>query len=219
MIMDVKISKIQLRQFILRDIQFNLKKGECLALIGENGAGKTTLLKTLAGVHPFEGSIKNKEGLNWNLDKIEYIPPYLSSKLPLKTLYFLENSFEKLCINSLDHEKIKSVSKILKIDNLLQKNLNNLSSGETVKILLARMLLRKKPIILWDEPSSFLDLKSKIYVKRIISKIKKNHIFIISSHDYKWIRSLADGYLGIKNHKQAFVSNNLTKNQLKKILI
>jgi len=213
----VQINHLKLNQFSLKNISFQLNRGQCLALIGPNGAGKTTLLKSIAGIYP------QKNVIFWNNQPlqskyVEYIPPFLEPQLSIQTRYFLEASLNKIRISLEDQERILKISRFLKIEALLTKDLKILSSGEMAKVLLAKSLLGKKPVILWDEPTSFLDLRYRFFLKKFVLYFKKKKIFIISTHDLKWAKQIADFYLGIKNGKQQLFDNHLTKEKAKQIL-
>ena len=81
----------------------------------------------------------------------------------------------------------KLINSIESVDSFLSKNINelstNVSGGESQKICIIRELIRNKKIMIFDEPSSNLDLESKIYFLKILNEIKKNHIIIIVTHD------------------------------------
>jgi ABC-type cobalamin/Fe3+-siderophores transport system ATPase subunit len=216
--LNVKISKLELGSFVLKNIRFNLKRGNVLGLLGANGAGKTTLLKTIAGIYtPVNAEIswKNREiG-----DYVEYIPPFLDPRLSIETRYFLEASLDRARLTPEDRERIEKIARMMKIEDLLCRDLKVLSSGEISRVLLAKALLRKKPVILWDEPTSFLDLKYRYHLKKLVQKLKRKRILIISSHDLKWIQSIADFYMGIKEGESSFYTSELTPGVIKKLLI
>ncbi|HCL57019.1 MAG TPA: hypothetical protein DHW82_08450 [Spirochaetia bacterium] len=215
----IQIQNKSFHNFTLKGFQFSLRKGEILALAGMNGSGKTTLLKTIAGIDPdFDGKILFR-GQPLHLNDVEYIPPSISPSLSILTRFFLEISLEKIKVTVEDRERIHKIASFLKISNLMDKDLKNLSSGEMTKILLAKALIRKKPVLLWDEPTSFLDLKYKNYLLQILKKIKKKRILIITTHDYHWAKKIADSFMGIKNGEPVFLDSLLNKENLKKILI
>ncbi len=216
--LNVDISSFYLDSFSLKQVKFNLKRGETLALLGLNGAGKTTLLKLIGSIYQSNTSIISWKNKVIPAHYFEYVPSFIASSLSIKTKFFLEVALEKLKITSEDRARINRITRLLKIDNLLDHDLKFLSSGEMSKVLLAKALIRKKPIILWDEPTSFLDIKYRSFLKNVIKKIKKKRIFIISTHDLKWASSISDYYLGLKNGEQLFFDKKIEKNKLKKIL-
>lgn len=215
----INLKKLELSGFLLKNISFKAQKGEMLFLVGLNGSGKTTLLKTLAGIYstlPKEMIYKNKTLLPF---LVEYIPPALQPTLSLKVQFFLEASLNRLFCNKEETEKILKVARFLKITPLLQKDIKNLSSGEMAKVLLAKALLSKKPIILWDEPTSFLDIAYQKFLQKVLLKLKSKKIWIFSSHHYAWAKPLASRYIGLLKGEQIFNCDVFSKKDLKKILL
>ncbi len=214
----INLKKLELSGFLLKNISFKAQKGEMLFLVGLNGSGKTTLLKTLTGVYatlPKEIVYKNKTLLP---SLVEYIPSALQPTLSLKVQFFLEASLNRLFCNKEETEKILKVARFLKITPLLPKDMKNLSSGEMAKVLLAKALLSKKPIILWDEPTSFLDIAYQKFLQKALLKLKFKKIWIFSSHHYAWAKPLANRYIGLLKGEQVFYYDTLNKKDLKKIL-
>ena len=85
-------------------------------------------------------------------------------------------------------------------------------------MLLAKALL-SKPIILWDEPTSFLDLRYQRFLQKALLRLKSKKTWILSSHHYAWARPLTDTFVGLRQGTQVFVSSTLTRQELKKLLI
>jgi ABC-type Mn2+/Zn2+ transport system ATPase subunit len=152
--LEINLSHLTCGTFALQKIQFSLQAGETCAILGLNGAGKSTLLKSLTGIYPCPAHsfLWNKKTLSTSL--VEYIPPFIQPQLKIQTRYFLEASLLKLRLTQEDTIRLENISRFLKITNLLKKDLHVLSSGEMSKVLLAKALLSRKPIILMDEPTS-----------------------------------------------------------------
>ncbi len=161
---------------VIKDLSFEVFKGEVLTILGPNGAGKTVLIKTLLGLIDFQGEINYLKEM-----KIGYVPqrlPYLK-ELPItvKEFFFL---------------KERKIEKILKIFNYLnisednlKKRIGNLSSGQYQKILIAFALLNDPDILFFDEPTTGVDLSSEetiyYYLKKINEDLKTTIILI--THD------------------------------------
>jgi ATP-binding cassette subfamily E protein 1 len=155
-----------------------------IGIIGENGVGKTTLINILS-----QNIIPNFES-RFALDLKTIISKFRGSVLYdyLKALYenkltisiklqkiknFLENisvkKFMETC-NELDN--LNSVIKSLELDNLMEKQLDNLSGCELQQVLCARIICSKLDVYIFDEPSNYLDIKQRLMVTKLIREIK-----------------------------------------------
>ena len=153
---DVKLKKIFYadEKVILSDIEMKIAKGEIVTILGKSGRGKSTLLKIIAGLHSnYEGSVKTESS------KIGYIPQN-KCLLPWKTVY--ENLILLKKIEaSVSKEKATELLKRLKIEELKDKYVNNLSGGEYQRVTLGQVFYYEPDIILMDEPFSALDSQTK----------------------------------------------------------
>ncbi len=162
---------------IIKDISFELRKKEILAIIGPNGGGKTILLKALLGIVPIsQGEIYWKPGV-----KIGYLPQrfQVDHYLPITVGDFLK----------LNPEKKPKNWNIVKLAGLnekwFQKKLAHLSGGEIQRVLLSWALLHKPEVLLFDEPTENVDLGTSFTIYHLIHNLQ-NHFemgFIIVSHD------------------------------------
>nr|WP_207104983.1 ABC transporter ATP-binding protein [Staphylococcus capitis]QGN18865.1 nsjT ABC transporter ATP-binding protein [Staphylococcus capitis] len=210
--------------YVLKNINFTLKKGQNTAIVGKNGAGKSTVIKLLAQLYEsYEGQI--------NINKIEFEKYDLTSFLKkVSVLYqdFLKYEFTVKDNIGLGHiEKIDDISKIDAIKQLycgsirhisLKTQLGNwfdsgqqLSGGQWQRIAIARTLMNENSsMILLDEPSSALDLESENYLfNNLMDNVKrKNKIGVFISHRIASIKKadqiivLEDGVIaGIGTHQ------------------
>lgn len=181
---------------VLNNISFHVEKGEFLSIIGPNGSGKTTLLKILAKLlNPVKGNLKlnERDFAEYDLKKfyklVAYVPQKFYSVFPYsvfeiilmgRTPYFSIYGFE----NIQDIQSVENVIRILQLDELKNKSINEISGGELQKVILARALAQDSEILLLDEPSTHLDLKHQISIFNYLKKINENGKTIISvSHD------------------------------------
>lgn len=172
---------------ILDDISLSIYKNDFLALIGSNGSGKTTLLKVLAGViNPNHGEIflpsNNKK------PKIGYLPQKIPVILnsPVTVREIIETGINSSFIfsNDVSKKKIIKVSKDIGIDKVLDKKIIELSGGQIQLVFLARAIVDSPDIIILDEPSSSIDMKTQVKIFNILDILHRKKIPIIfSSHD------------------------------------
>jgi iron complex transport system ATP-binding protein len=198
----------------LRNASFEISEGEMVFVIGPNGSGKSTLLKTIASiVRPKAGAVyvdgKVLSRLSpRNLGKlIAYIDPHLSRSIPTTVLDFLltarypHQSTLSFSTPRQDLDIVEDVSKWLNISHLLDRRLDQLSSGELQRVLLARAFVQRPKVLLLDEPSAFLDLKYRLEVLDYVKKsVKASKIAcLVAIHDLYLASLYADKIIVLDN--------------------
>lgn len=160
------------KNLILDNVNFSVKEGDFVAIVGENGAGKTTIFNLISKLYTdYEGEIliNGKEIRNYKDEDlrnevlfIESKPFILRENLNPNITLFGKNEIDELFL-----DKIIRFLELEKIKTHKTKNLEDtLSKGEQQKIQLARLLISKQPLILLDEALSGLDKEMK---KKVIS--------------------------------------------------
>lgn len=183
---------------VLDDINFEVKRDDTLAIIGPNGAGKTVLFKCLLGLLPYEGKV------DWASDtKIGYVPQKLGvdKNLPLTVGEFL-----KLKEKNTDILK-ESLGKVGLSDlKLLNTRLGVLSGGEFQRVLIAFALLGDPNVLLFDEPTSGVDISAEETVYSLIEKLKKKAdlTIIFISHELGVVYKHAASVLCLNKEKVCF---------------
>jgi len=146
--------------------QGEIKKGEIIGILGPNGIGKTTFVKILAGIEEAD------DGRKFGELKISYKPQYISVEF--------EGTVQELLI-SITKENFSSswykteILQPLKIEPLLDRNVNELSGGELQKVAITACLSRKAKLYLLDEPSAYLDVEERLNMARTIRRVVENH--------------------------------------------
>lgn len=182
---------------ILKNININIKNGECVVITGHNGAGKTTLLKAINNlIKTKEGCIKifDKNFCNATKKDIGYIPQtnFIDKFMPISVQDVIKiglsakNGILKKTTKE-DNNKIIEIAKKLQIDNLLDKPIGQLSGGQIQKVSIARVIVQDAKIILMDEPLNNLDNSSQNEILNIIDSIHKEKTIIIVTHNLKQI--------------------------------
>lgn len=169
----------------LNDISFSIEEGEFLGIMGPSGSGKTTLLNLISTIDkPTCGSIslKNNNILNLKGDELALFRRrelgFVFQDFNLiDTLTIGENIVLPLTLDNvgLDEQenKLKKVSNILGIDDLLNKRTYEISGGQMQRTAIARALINNPTIVLADEPTGNLDSKSAKDVMEHLEKINK----------------------------------------------
>jgi zinc transport system ATP-binding protein len=170
-------------QMVLENVSFELEKGKTLAIIGPNGAGKTILFRALLDFIPFKGKIQWAPGV-----KIGYVPQYLSaSDIPISVKEFMA-----LRNDSGIEETIGSVG--LDFKEVMHKRLGALSGGQLRRVLIAWAIIDKPDVLLFDEPTSGVDLDSEEAIYKMLNRLEEDYkiTILLISHDLHIIRDYSD---------------------------
>jgi len=187
----IKIQNLKFKykeeNYIIKDINLEINKGECIAIVGKNGSGKSTFAKLLAGIiKPTKGEIFVDE-INTK-DKKEYI------NLRKKIGIVFQNPENQIIFNNIDDElsfalknlklenielRIEEALKKVKLDKSQIEELDELSLGQKQKITIAGVLAVNPEYIVFDEPTTMIDSEGKEAVYKIINTLKENGYTII----------------------------------------
>lgn len=195
---------------VIKDISFNLEEGECVAVLGENGVGKSTMLKCINRINRYEeGSIKlngkeiskmNEIELARNVGYVSQNSEFVDSSV-FNSVLLGRKPFIKWDVTDEDLTIVSEVLERMNLQDYAMRNVNELSGGEQQKVAIARVLAQQTPILLFDEPTSNLDLKNQIEVLDIIKKIVRERKLsaLVTIHDLNLALRFADRFLMIKD--------------------
>ena len=206
------------------EFDFELKSSQLVGVIGKSGSGKSTLFNLLSGfLKPKEGSIYFS---NINITNLKPFDRDIS------ILFQDHNNFNHLTIfeniilgidsdmkrTSNNLKLVRSIMKKVSLNIDIDKKVSNLSGGEQQRVSIARSLLRKKSILLLDEPFNSLDPGLRKILYEDIKTMSYSHklITLISSHLIEELRNVTDKFLFI--HQGKVVENKiLSFRQLKSL--
>lgn len=186
----------------LLSINLEIKKGEIVGLLGSNGAGKTTLIKILSGlIEPNRGKVevlgfnpgrKEKDFLK-NLGVVFGQKSQLIWDLPsIDTFYLLKEIYK---IDNEDfHNRLKYLSRELEVERLINVPVRKLSLGERMKCELIASLIHNPKLLILDEPTIGLDVRSQRAIHSFLKKVNKeiNTTIILTSHYTKDIEAVCN---------------------------
>jgi len=185
----------------VKDVSFEIEKGEIVGYIGPNGAGKSTTIKMLSGILlPTAGNIK-VGGLDPFKDRSKYVSKIgvvfgqrsqLAWDIPAEDTFDLLKDIYKL--KESEYFKTKQeLIELLDISDVIKKPVRSLSLGQRMRCEIASSLLHRPDILFLDEPTIGLDAFSKKVIRDFILKINKERkvTVILTTHDMQDIASLA----------------------------
>lgn len=196
---------------ILKNINLDIQKNDCIVFSGHNGAGKTTLFKIINGlVKPTSGNVKIfGNAINSKIKKqLGYIPQInkFEKNIPINVkqaiqigLFAKKSIFTKISQN--DNLLIDNIAKKLEIQHLLNTPIGKLSGGEMQKVSIARVLAQEADIILFDEPLSHLDTKSQESIIKLVEDIHsvKRATILIILHNFEQIPQCCNRIITMEN--------------------
>ncbi len=165
-----------------------VRRGEIIGILGANGIGKTTFIKILAGIE------ETDDGKKFSETDVSYKPQYISAEY--------EGTVQELLM-SITKENFSSgvykteILQPLKVNQLLERNVSDLSGGELQKVAIAACLSRDTRLYLLDEPSAYLDVEERLNMARTIRRVIENrHVtaFVVE-HDVVTQDFIADNLM------------------------
>ena len=192
--------------------------GECIAVLGINGVGKSTMLKCINRIiTPRKGTItvdgKPISRMNGNIlaQHIGYVPQgcEFADGTVFDAVLLGRKPFIKWDVTQNDLEIVQNVLHVMNLEEYANRNVNALSGGEKQKISIARALAQQTPILLFDEPTSNLDIKNQLAVLDVAKKIvrQQNLTAIVVIHDLNLALRFADKFLVMKDMPRRFDSS------------
>ena len=213
MIVFDKVSKkFPLGNLALDEVSFEIEDNEFVFLVGPSGAGKTTIIKLiLKEMSPTSGSIivDDLDITDKNFNKIESLRRKIGIVFQDFKVLPEKNIFENVAL-SLEvvgtpfHHIKKEVKEALCLVNLEEKTKMfpvQLSAGELQRVAIARAICGERKIILADEPTGNLDLKTTWEIMKIFKKIEGKRTIIIATHNPDIVNSLKKRVISMKHGK------------------
>lgn len=185
----------------LKHVSFEVKQGEVLGLLGENGAGKTTLLRTIATLlDPTTGQVLvgGFDTVKQSAEIQKKIGVLFGSETGLYDRFTARENLEYFAMlyGLGKHEtkvRIDELSKMFGMRDYMDRKVGSFSKGMRQKVAIARTLVHNPQIILFDEPTTGLDITSSNVFRQLIHQLKREgKTIIFSSHIVEEVSILCD---------------------------
>jgi len=212
------------RDFVLKDINLKIAKGETIAIMGENGAGKTTLVKHFNGLlKPTKGEVKvlgkntkneSVASLSRHVGMIFQNPDHqlFGETIEKEVEFALRNfGFKEEIIE----RRVKWALELMELSEYRDKSPYTLSVGERKRLTIASVLAYDPDIVIMDEPTAGQDAIQKEKISEIISLLRhKGKTVIIVTHDVEFVVNridrvllMADGHIIAEGDKRDVLTN------------
>lgn len=195
---------------ILRKVGFDLPAGECAAVLGNNGAGKSTLLKCIDRILPARGGRVTVDGADMSAlsgrelaQKIAYVPQ--SARAADMTVFDAvllgRRPYIRWDVGEEDRRIAGAILRQMGLSGYELRSVAELSGGEAQKVLLARALAQQPRLLLLDEPTSSLDLRSQHHVLQTVRDVAREQRLSVVTvlHDLNLAIRYCDKFLFLRD--------------------
>ncbi len=191
---------------LIRPFAQEVYPGELICLLGPNGSGKSTLMRTLSGLQkPLSGSIFIHGNNLFHYSRkalAKQLSLVLTERIrigPMKVYHMLSlGRYPHLGwtgrLSDRDKSVIQEAVRQTGIDNFLERQVEELSDGETQKVMIARALIQDTPLIFLDEPTAHLDLPNRLEILELLRRLTREagKTIILSTHELSLALRMAD---------------------------
>ena len=158
-----------------------LQPGKIYAVIGANGSGKSTFAKILAGILPADKKGKRTDGS-------------LVGYMPQKNYAFRMSAKANILLNGRDEARAERLMEAIQIRHLENKRADRLSGGETARMALVRLMMKRYDLAILDEPTAAMDMETTLLSEKLITEYVKEMdcALILVTHSLQQARRIAD---------------------------
>lgn len=191
----------------LNDISFSVKKGEIMGFLGPNGAGKSTTMNIITGcISANSGSVSVcgcdvLENPKIVKGKIGYLPENPPLYFDMTVGEYLDFVYELKKVKNNKKQHIAEVMELVKISDMKNRMIKNLSKGYKQRVGLAQALIGNPEVLILDEPTVGLDPKQIIEIRNVIKEIGKQRTIILSTHILQEVEAVCDSVTIIAHGK------------------
>jgi iron complex transport system ATP-binding protein len=197
---------------LVKDLDWQVREGECWSIIGRNGAGKSTLMRALAGLRPPEAghvSLNGRPLAEWPLEELARQRAFLAqsrsdafSYSVIETVLSARHPYHgnRYWEDSDDHAIAIQSLEAMEVSELKSRDVRTLSGGERQRVAIAAMLAQDTPLLLLDEPANALDLAHQVSVMSILARLcrEQGKTAVMIGHDLTLAHSVSTHALLLK---------------------
>ena len=194
---------------VVRGVSFTVRAGECVAVLGTNGVGKTTMLKCInrvirpqAGEVLVDGQPVHRLSGRELAQRIGYVPQVceFADSSVFDAVLLGRKPFLQWDVTKRDLEIVQDVLRRMGLEEYAHREVNALSGGERQKVSIARALAQQAPVLLFDEPTSSLDLRNQLEVLDMTKQVVRQQglAAVVILHDLNLALRFADRFLVMK---------------------
>lgn len=194
---------------VVKGVSFTVRAGECVAVLGTNGVGKTTMLKCInrvirpqAGEVLVDGQPVHRLSGRELAQRIGYVPQAceFADSSVFDAVLLGRKPFLQWDVTKRDLEIVQDVLQRMGLEEYAHREVNALSGGERQKVSIARALAQQAPVLLFDEPTSSLDLRNQLEVLDMTKQVVRQQglAAVVILHDLNLALRFADQFLVMK---------------------
>ena len=189
------------------DVTFTVQKGEVLGFLGQNGAGKSSTMNIITGYLSSTSGTVTIDGHEILEEPIEvknrigYLPEHPPLYLDMTVKDYLGFMFDLKKVKLPKKQHIEEICNIVKIADVYNRVIKNLSKGYRQRVGLAQALLGNPDVLIMDEPTVGLDPKQMIEIRNLIKSLGERHTVILSSHILSEVQMICDRVIVINKGK------------------
>jgi peptide/nickel transport system ATP-binding protein len=192
-------------------VNFDLHRGEAIAIVGESGCGKSSLMRTILGLHrPREGRILfdgrdishfSRKELCWYRNRVGYVqqdpygalPPFMSTQTLLEEPLIVARMQDRRQRLERIHKALEEV-KMTPVEDFLSKFPHQLSGGQQQRVVIARAILMDPQLLVADEPVSMLDASVRVEILTLLRELQERHQLSVMyiTHDLSTVRYFSE---------------------------
>jgi len=205
----------------VENVNFQIEKGEVIGFLGPNGAGKSTIMNMLTGylsmtqgkitIDGFDIAEHPEEAKR----RIVYLPEIPPLYIDMKVREYLNFIYDLKKVKFPKKPHIDEILKLVKIDNVQNRLIKNLSKGYRQRVGFAQALIGNPDVLILDEPTVGLDPKQIIEIRNLIARLGRNHTIILSSHILSEIQTVCKRVIII--NRGQIIADDTSENLSKKL--
>lgn len=186
-------------------VSFKIEEGTIVGFLGPNGAGKSTTMNIITGylsATSGEVTVSGKNTLEEPGEvkkQIGYLPEQPPLYMDMTVKEYLNFMYDLKKARLPREQHIKEICQLVKIENVYNRLIGNLSKGYKQRVGIAQALIGNPPVLILDEPTVGLDPKQIIEIRALIKNLGRNHTVILSSHILPEVQAVCERIIVINN--------------------